>query len=311
MRRLLIVVLCATALAALVRLPSSRRVFAQPAAVMERAGELALKGASVMPPDQLRRWTAKAPFVVVTHATASRMDPAALNEIHRAEKAFILDPTASSLDLLPEPERTRYTTFKWDPDDYPGGPVGPNESVALAMVAALSRIRPERRANSNATAVVRESEYNDAVWEYIQKEERMVPGQERFKLNRWALSSFVSMRAAAKRDGVDIVILSANRLPATAARNAARESNSFAVARFSSHILGLAMDIQLRDVALEVAETSTRPMSNVIAMRRSRPHKWMFLHGAAYGWYPYQHEPWHWEYNPPGFRERFWANRLK
>jgi hypothetical protein len=31
----------------------------------------------------------------------------------------------------------------------------------------------------------------------------------------------------------------------------------------------------------------------------------VFLFG---GWYPYQNEPWHWEYNPPGFREIYWAD---
>jgi LAS superfamily LD-carboxypeptidase LdcB len=179
------------------------------------------------------------------------------------------------------------------------------------MDACLSRIRSERRANSTQTAVVTASQFNDDVWKYIQAEERPVPGQPTFKLNRWALASFLSMREVAKKDGVDIVIISSNRLPATAARNAAKENNSFAVASFSSHILGLAMDIQMRDGNVDVQEATTRPMSNVIAMRRSKAHKWMFLHGAAFGWYPYQHEPWHWEYNPAGFRERFWVNRAK
>ena len=36
-------------------------------------------------------------------------------------------------------------------------------------------------------------------------------------------------------------------------------------------------------------------------------HKWLLLRGEGFGWYPYQNEPWHWEYNPPGFREIFWA----
>ncbi|HEY3411516.1 MAG TPA: D-alanyl-D-alanine carboxypeptidase family protein [Armatimonadota bacterium] len=302
MKKLPVAIFVVLSLVIVVRLPGPATVHAQPAAVLDRAVELASKGASLMPPDQLRRWAPDA----VTGASATRVDAAAMNVIRRAEKAFILDPSASSLDLIPEPDRTRFKDFQWDPDDYPGGPVGPHEEVALAQDAALSRIRAERRANSTATAVVRESEFNNDVWKYIESEERVVPGQERFKLNRWALASFIAMREAAKRDGVDIVILSSNRLPATAAQNATRESNSYAVARFSSHILGLAMDIQLRDVALAVSETSTRPMSNVIAMRRSRAHKWMFLRGAAFGWYPYQHEPWHWEYNPPGFRERFW-----
>ena len=309
MRKLLGATFLVAVLAIIVHLPGATDVYAQPTAVIDRAVELGSRGASVMPPDQLRRWAATS--ATSDAATKSRVDVAAVNAIRRAEKAFIQDPAASTLDLIPEPDRTRFRTFQWDADDYPGGPVGPHEDVAMAQDAALSRIRPERRANTNATAVVNESEYNDDVWTYIQKEERAVPGQDRFKLNRWALSSFVAMREAANKDGVDIVIISSNRLPATAARNAARENNSFAVARFSSHILGLAMDIQMRDGTADVQEATTRPMSNIIAMRRSKPHKWMFLHGAAFGWYPYQHEPWHWEYNPPGFRERFWANRLK
>jgi hypothetical protein len=32
------------------------------------------------------------------------------------------------------------------------------------------------------------------------------------------------------------------------------------------------------------------------------------LRGEEFDWYPYQNEPWHWEYNPPGFREIFWAD---
>jgi hypothetical protein len=302
MRKLLSAIILVVALAVIVRLPDATGVHAQEGVVLDRAVDLASRGASVMPPDQLRRW---AP-VAVAGSAPSRVDAAALNAIRRAEKAFILDPAASTLDLIPEPDRTRFKTFQWDPDDYPGGPLGSHEDVALAQDSALSLIRPERRANSNAPAVVRESEFNDDVWKYVEAEERLVPGQEARKLNRWALASFMPMREAAKRDGVDILILSSNRLPATAAANAARTGNSYAVARFSSHILGLAMDIRMSDDKHQFQEATTRPMSNIIEMRKSKAHKWMFLHGAAYGWYPYQHEPWHWEYNPPGFRDRFW-----
>lgn len=285
--------------------------------LVSRAQELAVRGGSLLRPAMVRGYVLQSRLLdgcadrigsAPAAARSARLGAEAAKLLKDAETQFVLDPNASTIDLIPEPDHTRFATFKWDPDDYPGGPVGPHEDVAIAMDAALSTIRPERRANSNQTAVVKESEYNDDVWKYIQLEERPVPGQPTFKLNRWALASFVAMREAAKKDGVDIVILSSNRLPTTAARNAARENNSFAVARFSAHILGLAMDIQLRDVALQVSETSTRPMSNVIAMRRSRAHKWVFLHGAAFGWYPYQHEPWHWEYNPPGFKARFWRN---
>jgi hypothetical protein len=32
--------------------------------------------------------------------------------------------------------------------------------------------------------------------------------------------------------------------------------------------------------------------------------------GEEFGWYPYQNEPWHWEFNPPGFRKIYWADFL-
>ena len=49
-------------------------------------------------------------------------------------------------------------------------------------------------------------------------------------------------------------------------------------------------------------------MAEVVRMRESPVHKWLLLRGEEFGWYPYQNEPWHWEYNPPGFREIYWAD---
>ena len=46
-------------------------------------------------------------------------------------------------------------------------------------------------------------------------------------------------------------------------------------------------------------------MSNVAGMRASPVYKWMLLRGAEFGWFPYGNEPWHWEYNPEDFRDRF------
>jgi len=221
------------------------------------------------------------------------------------EREFIHDPQYSTLDLLPPGERARFKAFAWHDDDYPGGPEGPNEAVGLEMDAALSRVRPERRANSTAAAVVSQPEFDEAMWAHIQSRRRDVPGQQPRQLDADALVAFRMMEEAADRDGVDLRIASADRRPEVAQRNAERVNNPYATARFSSHILGLAMDLYLSDGKTKVDEVTTRPMSNIIAMRRTAPHKWMFLKGAAYGWYPYQHEPWHWEYNPPGFRERF------
>jgi hypothetical protein len=33
----------------------------------------------------------------------------------------------------------------------------------------------------------------------------------------------------------------------------------------------------------------------------------LFMRGASFGFYQYRNEPWHWEYNPEGFRQTFWA----
>jgi hypothetical protein len=143
-------------------------------------------------------------------AAAGRIDSpmvVARRVLTALEERFIHDPNASTLDLLPPAERDRYRTFAWDPNDYPGGPEGPHENAALALDAALTRIRPERRANSTPAAVVRQEEFDDAMWKYIQGRRRPVPGQDARKLDRDALVSFVMMREAAKRDGVDIFIL--------------------------------------------------------------------------------------------------------
>lgn len=230
---------------------------------------------------------------------------AARRALPALERRFILDAAWSSLDALPPEERAIYRAFSWHDADYPGGPEGPNEAAVLEMDAALSRVRPERRANSTPTAVVTQPEFDEAMWRHIQSRRRDVPGQEPRQMDVDALAAFRAMEEAARREGVTLIIVSSDRLPQVAERNAARVNNPYATARFSSHILGLAMDLRLSDDHTTVSEVTTQPMENIIAMRRTAPHKWMFLRGAAWGWYPYQHEPWHWEYNPPGFRARF------
>ena len=232
---------------------------------------------------------------------------AKLTLIRTLELKFIHDPKTSGLDILGSELSHHFRDFKWQDDDFPGGPEGPNEQFADVMVDTLDLVRPERRANSTRDAVVLRAEATDAVWDYMTNRWIAVPGQERWKLNRFALDSFVRMREQAKREGVDLIILSAHRYPQTAQRNAARAGNPNAVASFSSHSLGLAVDFKLSHGDLELKETATRPMSEVVRMRESPVHKWLLLRGEEFGWYPYQNEPWHWEYNPPGFREMFWA----
>jgi hypothetical protein len=224
------------------------------------------------------------------------------------ELKFIHDPKMSGLEVLGSELSQHFREFTWQEDDFPGGAEGPNEQFADVMVDALDLVRPERRANSTRDAVALRAEATESVWIYITNQWVTVPAQERWKLNRHTLDSFVLMREQAKADGVDLIILSSHRSPQTAQRNAARAANPNAVASFSSHSLGLAIDFKLSHGDLKLDEATTRPMAEVVRMRESPVHKWLLLRGEEFGWYPYQNEPWHWEYNPPGFREIYWAD---
>ncbi len=228
--------------------------------------------------------------------------------IHAMEMDFIHDPATSSLDLLNPELSEHFRDFAWHEHDYPGGPEGPNEQLADILTDALDIVSPERRANRSRTSVLLRDEMTTELWEYALAQWTPVPGETDWNLNRHAVASYVEMRDAAAANGVELKILSGHRDPERARAGAARAGNSFAVASFSSHSLGLAIDFELpRADSSETFRLTTRPMSAVVAMRESPVHKWMHLHGYKFGWYPFQHEPWHWEYNPAGFREVFFA----
>lgn len=243
---------------------------------------------------------------------------------------FIFNPNISSLDLLPAAQRNRVRNFNWGRNDYPGGASGRNEGRARQMSRQLSAIRPERRANLGADAVITRAQHTTAVQQHIRDNLVAIPafpapaeGGTTFnqpagqRLYRNAQEAFMNMRAAALADDVPLIVRSSYRDPAAAAARAAAAGNPSAVASFSSHGLGLAVDLQMSLTYTDMSgqqqnsqftETTTTPMQNVIDMRESPVHKWLFLHGAEYGWFPYQNEPWHWEYNPVGFRAQFIGN---
>ena len=117
----------------------------------------------------------------------------------------------------------------------------------------------------------------------------------------------VRMRRAAARQGVELKVVSAGRTPSHQARLRQGNKNAHALAQgVSAHSYGLAIDLAMSPGAGRTfAEVTTRPFSNVLLMRAAPAHKWMVLFGEEFGFYPYTHEPWHWEYNPPGLSERF------
>ncbi len=282
--------------------------------LIEATADLANTKATRLPPDYIwatltQREQDAEINAALEQALAQGTPESRLALLRALELKFIHDPKTSALDIL-GPELSRhFRTFKWQEDDFPGGPEGPNEQFADVMVDVLDLVRPERRANSTRDAVVLRQEATDAVWEYMTSQWAPVPGQERWMLNRHARDSFVRMREQAKAEGVDLVIVSAHRRRQTAEANAARAGNPNAVASFSSHSLGLAIDFDMSHRSdIKFKALSTRPMSELVRMRESPVHKWLVLRGEEFGWYPYQNEPWHWEFNPPGFRDIFWAD---
>jgi hypothetical protein len=284
-----------------------------PLSLIEATASLAATGATRLPPNYI--WATlkdrdqdaelKAAF---EQALARGTRASKLTLLRVLELKFIHDPQTSGLDLLGPELSHHFRNFNWQADDFPGGPEGPNEQFADVMVDVLDLVRPERRANRSREAVVLREEASEAVWPYVTNQWVSVPGQERWQLNRHALDSFVRLRERAQAEGVDLVIVSGHRDPQVAQANAARAGNANAVASFSAHSLGLAIDFSMnhRD-QIRFAGLATRPMSELVRMRESPVHKWLFLRGEEFGWYPYQNEPWHWEFNPPGFREIFWA----
>lgn len=293
--------------------PSAPPPSATPMTLIAATARLAETGATLLPADYIwatLRDRQQDAALDAAFKTALASNNCCHNRIllRALESKFIHDQKTSGLDVL-GPELSRhFREFDWQENDFPGGAEGPNEQFADVMVDALDLMRPERRANSTRNAVVLRAEATEPVWNYITNQWVSVPGQERWKLNRHALDSFVRMREQAKAEGVDLIILSAHRNPQTAQRNAARAGNPNAVASFSSHSLGLAIDFKMSHGDFTVDETTTRPMAEVVRMRESPVHKWLVLRGEEFGWYPYQNEPWHWEYNPPGFRDIYWAD---
>jgi LAS superfamily LD-carboxypeptidase LdcB len=145
---------------------------------------------------------------------------------------------------------------------------------------------------------------------YITSELKPIDGQPKFLMNREAAEKFAEMRAAAKADGVPLIAMSTFRTLEHEEAAARAAGNPNAVGGIS-HLIGLAVDVQLHVSAkdpkdLGFGEASTT-MPQMLSMLHSPVHKWIFMNGSKFGFYQYRQEPWHWEYNPPGFRERFYA----
>ena len=228
-------------------------------------------------------------------------DDAARRASAASVRSWILATGRSAIELLPDASRRKHflTEVNWQHQDFPKkGKTQTAETESLFN--AMERVVSERRANTSSTGI----RYHN-----VDAVVAAVPGNGSVKLFPEAKDAFVRMRDAANADGVALTILSAFRSAATQDRIKAGNKDGTAVAQgTSSHTYGLAIDLALTVPDLRLAEISTASMTNMVAMYRSPVYKWMALNGRRFGWFPYRREPWHWEYNPEGFKARFEAS---
>ena len=137
-------------------------------------------------------------------------------------------------------------------------------------------------------------------------------GQRQIPLHRLAATALQAMINAARADGLAEPLLR----PVSGFRDPARQAQLWqqALARYgspqearkwvappggSAHQSGRAIDFYL----------GGRNASNNVAQLRTLPaYRWLVTNARRFGFYPYEREPWHWEYNPPvaANREREW-----
>ncbi len=209
-------------------------------------------------------------------------------------KTWILDTARSGIELLGDAAKRRrfLTDVNWEQQHFSGR--GPRTAESEALFNEMARVVTERRVPSsikyhNVDAVVQAVSNN--------------PGA---KLFPEAKDAFERMRQAARTDGVTLTIVSSWR--SQSQQDAAKKANKNPAALaqgVSAHTYGLAIDLAMSAGGVRVTETSTKSMPNMVAMYRSAVYKWMALNARQFGWFPYRREPWHWEYNPDGFKARY------
>jgi hypothetical protein len=127
-------------------------------------------------------------------------------------------------------------------------------------------------------------------------------------LHRLAADAWTAMVAAARAAGLAEPLL----LPTSGYRSAQRQAELWEEAKRrygseaearkwvappggSPHQSGRAMDLYVG---------GRNDSSNVDQLRRLPAYAWLAANAARFGFYPYDREPWHWEYNPPARTEQ-------
>jgi hypothetical protein len=276
-------------------------------------GKPCLGGNATRPPassaaSKRQRFYAETPSRASTARTRARL-PSDVN-------GWILSTERSAIELIADSmKRNRFLReINWKQEYFPHNPDATGHlakgNLAEELFSAMARVVPERRVPFSLR-------YRPDIADIVVP----IPGVPKIrgrdrKLHPEASLAFVRMREAAAKDGILIRLISGLR---TAWRSAADQahvrkgqSNPYAAAAgIGPHMYGLAVDLALSVPGLQIKEANTRTpdkMANVVRMYRSPVYKWLALYGSRFGWFPYRREPWHWEYNPQGFKERFEAN---
>jgi hypothetical protein len=259
------------------------------------------------PLSALRDLDAERDCYSVVHLSAEHVDHRRrLQAVLDRVNAWIFDITQSAIGQIEnDTQRNHFLTMNWSPVRYPGNPG--NTTPAENLFNELARLVPERRVPN----LVQFIDIDHLVVDVPNSScPACVATQHPVacKLLPVARDKFVEMRAAANatQPGVVLRLGSAWRCAAAQQRLGAAQPNRAAVAgNRSAHRYGLAIDLHLSVTGLQLTEITTEPMAHLVEMYKSPVYKWMFLHAAEFGWFPYRREPWHWEYNPPGFPEGF------
>jgi hypothetical protein len=227
---------------------------------------------------------------------------------------WILSTNRSAIELIANPAMRRrfLSEIDWKSEYFRGNLDATGRPAvgraAEELFAAMARVVPERRVPFTL-------QYRPDIANIVVP----IPDEPGKKLHPEGAAAFVRMRRAAANNGIPIRLLPG---PRTAWRSAADQAhirkgqpNPYAAAAgIGAHMYGLAVDLALGVLGPRFREANTRvsdKMANVVRMYRSPVYKWLALYGNRFGWFPYRREPWHWEYNPPGFKQRFEANRGK
>ena len=164
------------------------------------------------------------------------------------------------------------------------------------------RTNQQCRADERRISQILEPPGNDLV--HIQPSLLAHPGLL-IRLQRDAYQAYVRMKAAAEANGIP-----ANLLTITSGYRSVPTQRILwagALERYGSpeearrwvappgrspHHTGRAIDLWLG--------TRNSP-SHIPALRTMEAYQWLVCNAARFGYTPYAAEPWHWEYNPPGF----------